>query len=71
MGGLPLRIDLLGCYGEGALAAVCGLIVLFGVVAGCRYSSSAERNRAPDFCFCPCRFALLDAIDSRMIPRQR
>jgi len=26
----------------GSLAAVCGLIVLFGIIAGCRYSSSGE-----------------------------
>ena len=31
----------------GSVAAVCGLIVLFGVIAGCRYSSSAGAEPRP------------------------
>ena len=44
MGGLQLRMDLL-VYGR-SFAAICGLIVLFGVIAGCRYSSSADASAA-------------------------
>ena len=47
MGGLPLRIDQLGCCGEAVLTAVCGLIVLLGVIAAWRYSSSTGTESLP------------------------